>query len=95
MAYLMSAKGYTYDEALNTLRTNRSVVALNKGFEAQLRAYGDVKCDVYAAHQLQLRQRIALFSAFLRLKRSSRSIERRCESLWRIRTPGSVKAHIR
>ena len=63
MAYLMQKKGFTYDEALYRLHKQRSVVALNKGFEAQLRAFGEVKCDVYAAHQLLLRQRIALFSA--------------------------------
>ena len=62
MAYLMYKYGHSYEQALDQLVSNRSVVALNKGFEAQLRAYGEESCDVYSAHQLLLRKRIANFS---------------------------------
>ena len=62
MAYLMYKYGYSYEQALDQLVRSRSVVALNRGFEAQLRAYGEVSCDVYSAHQLMLRKRIARFS---------------------------------
>lgn len=57
-AYLMKAQGLDFEGAVARVRAARPVVQLNQGFEDQLRAYGQQKCDVFAAHQHLLRQRL-------------------------------------
>lgn len=61
-AFLMSSLRCDYDTVLKTVRAARPVVQVNRGFEAQLRAYHRSGFDVYAAQQLLLRGRVrALF----------------------------------
>lgn len=57
-AYLMSSHGLSYEESVARLKMHRPVVNINRGFEKQLRAYSMTNFDVYAAHQVLLRQRI-------------------------------------
>ena len=57
-AYLMTTRGWHYDYAVSVLKHARPVIQINKGFEQQVRAYGAHQCDVYAAHQAILRQRV-------------------------------------
>ena len=47
-----------YDQALKEIQIVRSVVKLNAGFVAQLKAYGEAHHDVFLAHQLLLRMKI-------------------------------------
>lgn len=57
MAFLMSAHGMTFDEALLAVTRARPIVNVNHGFQLQLRAYAAAKCDVHLAHQLILHKR--------------------------------------
>lgn len=66
IAFMMSTMGMTYDRCVGRVRAARNVVALNQGFEIQLRAYATVGCDVYKAHQLLLHTRM------LRVSRAKR-----------------------
>jgi hypothetical protein len=54
----MTTRGWSFDHAVSVIKSARSVVQVNKGFEQQLRAFGAQKCDVYAAHQVVMRQRL-------------------------------------
>ncbi|ETW04634.1 hypothetical protein H310_03825 [Aphanomyces invadans] len=58
IAYLMSALGHSFDDAISKVRIARPVVQLNSGFEDQLRCFEKAKRDVYAAHQLLLQTKI-------------------------------------
>jgi len=62
MAFLMSTQGLGYDEAFLAVQRARPVVAVNLGFQLQLRAYAAARCDVHLAHQLILHKRIERFS---------------------------------
>ena len=57
-AFLMSSRGLDFDRAMAVITAVRPVASVNKGFERQLRAYGQVGYDVYAAQQVLLRNRI-------------------------------------
>ena len=57
-AYLMSSRGWSFDEAYNVIKQARPVIDINPGFECQLRAYAAAHCDVYVAQQLLLRTRV-------------------------------------
>ena len=57
-AFLMSSYGWSYDHTINELKSKRSVIAINAGFEQQLKAYSRCNFDVYTAQQLLLRDRI-------------------------------------
>ena len=50
-AYIMSSRSCGFVEAYNTVHAVRPLIAINKGFEMQLRAYSDSNYDVYAAEQ--------------------------------------------
>jgi hypothetical protein len=58
VAFLMSTKRISYDEAYMQLRSVRPVVSINRGFEEQLRAYGMMNFNIYQAAQYILRSRI-------------------------------------
>ncbi|CAK4599107.1 unnamed protein product [Aphanomyces euteiches] len=58
MAYLMLTMGLSYEDALTKVRTARPVVALNSGFEDQLRCMEKAKRDIYLAHQWLLQGKI-------------------------------------
>lgn len=73
-AYLMSSTRRDYDSVLAILRAARPVVSINRGFEAQLRAYSQSGYDVYVAQQILLRGRVrALYSLHMDALQSRRS----------------------
>jgi dual specificity phosphatase 12 len=51
VAFLMSSREWSYEQAVTTVTIARPVASINKGFERQLRAYGDTGYDVYCAQQ--------------------------------------------
>ena len=57
-AYLMSSRGWGFDQAIAVIAAVRPVASVNRGFERQLRAYAQTGYDVYAAQQVLLRNRI-------------------------------------
>jgi hypothetical protein len=57
-AYLMSSYGYDFDLAVGMIMSVRPVAMINKGFQSQLRAYGQTQYDVYLAQQVLLRKRM-------------------------------------
>ena len=59
VAYLITRHAMAFEAAISHVRSCRSVVSLNAGFEQQLRAFDECGGDVYAAHQLVLRTRLA------------------------------------
>ncbi|KAJ0408602.1 hypothetical protein P43SY_008949 [Pythium insidiosum] len=58
VAYLMIHDLVSFDTAYTRMRALRPVVGLNAGFEAQLRSLEVAHGDIYAAHQIMLKQRI-------------------------------------
>ncbi|KAG5189623.1 protein-tyrosine phosphatase-like protein, partial [Tribonema minus] len=58
-AYLMMKQDFTFDQAVEQLKAARPVVAINRGFELQLRAYEATGYDVFQSHQLMLRARVS------------------------------------
>ncbi|KAG5189121.1 MAP kinase phosphatase with leucine-rich repeats protein 1-like protein [Tribonema minus] len=56
--YLMAKHAYTFDRALEALRVVRPVVAINKGFEQQLRAFEATRFDLFKSNQMMLRARV-------------------------------------
>lgn len=57
-AFLMSSYGWSYDQAMRELKSKRSVISINAGFEQQLKAYSRCNYNVYTAQQLLLRNRV-------------------------------------
>jgi hypothetical protein len=57
MAFMMSTQHASFDDALAACVSARPVVAVNVGFQLQLRAYSAADCDVHVAHQLLLHKR--------------------------------------
>lgn len=62
IAYLINKCHYSYYEAYDYVKAKRSVVTLNKGFQEQLKAYYESRCDVYVANQILLSQRFNTLS---------------------------------
>jgi len=58
VAFLMSSRSMSYDDAVQLTRSARQVISINRGFEEQLRAYGTMSCDIYKAQQYVLRSRM-------------------------------------
>ena len=70
-AFLMSSTRLDYDTVLSIVKRARPVVSINRGFEAQLRAYSQSNYDVYVAQQILLRGRIrVLYSLYLEAQQS-------------------------
>lgn len=59
-AFIMSSTACSYEEAHATVFRVRPLIAINKGFEMQLRAYADANYDVYVAEQKLLQSRISM-----------------------------------
>ena len=70
----MSSTRMDFDSTLALIRKARPVVNINRGFEAQLRAYSQSNYDVYVAQQILLRGRIrTLYSLHCEAQRSALS----------------------
>lgn len=57
-AYLMSTRDWSFEAAYAAIKSVRSVIDVNAGFECQLKAYALAGHDVYIAQQILLRSRI-------------------------------------
>lgn len=58
IAYLIYCFHYSFNEAYDYVKSKRSVVTLNKGFQSQLKAYFEANCDVYLANQIVLNEKL-------------------------------------
>ncbi|TYZ60195.1 hypothetical protein PybrP1_003517 [[Pythium] brassicae (nom. inval.)] len=59
IAYLMTRDQLSFDAAADHVKALRPVVALNAGFESQLRCLERAKGDVFSAHQLHLQSKLS------------------------------------
>ena len=57
-AFLMSTEGLGFEQAIQTVKSQRAVAEVNKGFEMQLRAFELSRCNVYQAHQILLKDHL-------------------------------------
>ena len=70
-AFLMSSTRLDYNTVVSIVKRARPVININRGFEAQLRAYSQSNYDVYLAQQILLRGRIrALYSLYIEAQQS-------------------------
>lgn len=65
VSYLMKFKSFTFEEALQLVKTRRPVVSLNSGFLEQLRMYELSGFNIHHAQQLLLRKRLREFQKSL------------------------------